>query len=94
MSLEENERLRDYVALRSSSRAALGRLGVATNVGFTDHDILQAMSRHTGQPYPGYYEEFDVAAGEKFRDGLAVVLGVELPTTAPAVVAALTQICQ
>jgi hypothetical protein len=92
MASEENESLKDYIALRVSSRAALGRAGVATNIGFTDYDILRGMSSYTGQPCPGRYEEFDVAAGEMFRDSLAVVLGVELPTTASAVVAALAQI--
>ncbi len=70
-----------YKMLRRDSREALVRLGIGSNPGFTDHNILSRLGDRLGTEIPEPYDEWSEYAGEMFRDSLATVLGIELPAS-------------
>ncbi|MDO8265537.1 MAG: hypothetical protein Q7T41_01185 [Candidatus Saccharibacteria bacterium] len=82
----------EYAKLRASSRTALGRVGINSNPGSTDHYILSGLSDHLGQPAQESYDEWAESSGACFRDMLATVLDIELPTTVEAVTSALDRL--
>jgi len=70
----------DYRKLRVESRQALHILGISSNPGFSDKDIIDGISGALGKT-SAYSEasgpqEF---SGEYFRDCLGEILGLELP---------------
>lgn len=82
MTFEQNHTpsaLEEYVSLRVLSREVLGSIGVASNIGFTDHNILQLLGDHLGAEEIEPYDQHHERAEELFRDKLAVLLGLELP---------------
>ena len=80
---------KDYLNLRQLASSALGRVGIGSNLGFTDHNILSGLSDRLGQPEPNRYDEWSLLSADLFKDSLANVLGLELPTTVDEVTSAL-----
>lgn len=77
----------DYPRLRNESREALRRLGIPSNIGFSDTNILDGLTRALGIEGHSMEEgEWLDYAGEVFRDALGEVLGLELPPATEDVV--------
>lgn len=83
----------DYTTLRIESREALHRVGIASNPGFTNRNILDGLSRALGLehsfPDEGEWSEY---SGELFRDSLGEILGIELPPSMEDLVSGLRSI--
>ncbi len=69
----------EYVALRVLSRDVLGYAGVASNLGFSDYDILRLLGGHLGAEEVAPYDQHHERAEELFRDHLASILGIPTP---------------
>ncbi len=84
--------IEEYVSLRVLSREVLASVGIMSNIGFTDHNILQSLSSHLGavdvEPYDQHHEH----AEELFRDKLAALLGIEVPAQFGQIEHALTNL--
>ncbi len=83
----------DYLKLRVESRQALYELGVSSNPGFTDRNIINGLSRALGIP-SNFPETADWSeySGELFRDSLGEILGLEVPPRIDDVVTGLRNI--
>lgn len=84
--LEQSE----YSVMRIESREALNRLGIESNPGFTNSNIVQGLSDALGVEV-GLIDELDQGdfTGEMFRDSLGEILGLELPPSTSEVVCGL-----
>jgi hypothetical protein len=85
----------DYRTLRIESREALHRLGVPSNLGFTNRNIVDGLSSALGLthnfPEDGEWSEY---SGELLRDSIGELLGLELPPSAEDIVAGLRRVTQ
>ena len=83
----------DYTTLRIESREALHRVGIPSNPGFTNRNILDGLSRALGLPHSLPEEgEWSEYSGELFRDSLGELLGIELPPSTEDLVTGLRDI--
>jgi hypothetical protein len=71
--------IEEYVSLRVLSREVLASVGIMSNIGFTDHNILQSLSSHLGAEDVELYDQHHERAEELFRRKLAALLGIEVP---------------
>ncbi len=85
----------DYTTLRIESREALNRLGVPSNPGFTNRNIVDGLAHALGL-VSNFPEDGERAedSGEIFRDSLGEILGLELPPSIEDVVNGLYSITQ
>ncbi len=84
---------KDYLKLRSESREALNKLGVPSNPGFTNEDILNGLAKALETSFElGEVDEVSDFSGEFFRDGLGEILGLEIPPAIEDVVVSLRSI--
>ncbi len=83
----------DLTTLRIESREALARLGISSNPGFTNRNIIDGLSRAigVGSEFPENME-WSEYSGEIFRDCLGEILGLELPPSASEVVDGLRRV--
>jgi hypothetical protein len=74
---------KDYSTLRRESREALHKLGIPSNPGFTNHNIISGLANALGLP-SDFPEEGDISeySGAIFRDSLGELLGLEIPPPA------------
>ena len=95
MHMSENILLNDsdYRKLRTESREALRRLGLASNPSFTNRNIFDGLADALGV-VADFPEEADLSeySGEMFRDSLGEILGLELPVEVDDVVFGLSNI--
>jgi hypothetical protein len=77
----------DYATLRIEAREALWRLGVPSNPGFTNRDILSGLASALGRAFE-YPEtvEWTEYSGELFRDSLGELVGLDIPPAIPSLV--------
>ena len=70
----------DHSTLRIESREALHKLGIPSNPGLTNRNIIDGLARAIGKahsfPEGGEWTEY---SGELFRDSLGELLGLEVP---------------
>lgn len=79
--------IEDYVRLRGESREALYRLGIRSNPGFTDKNILDGLSCALGKE--GSFTEADEwseYSGEFFRDSLGEIFNLDIPPSVEKIV--------
>ena len=83
----------DFITLRIESREALHRLGVASNPGFTNANIIEGLARALGSEVtmPDEMEHFEFS-GEMFRDSLGEILGLEIPPLVDELVVKLKEV--
>ena len=80
----------DYAALRFESRGALRKLGVQSNPGFTNRNIIEGLAHAMGKECD-FPDEGDISdySGEIFRDSLGELLGLDVPPMISEVVTGL-----
>lgn len=71
----------NYLSLRQESREALLRLGITSNPGFTDENIVNGIRRAIGLTEVSYDDGIENGeyGGEYFRDALGEIFGLDLP---------------
>lgn len=80
----------DYSTLRIESREALHKLGIPSNPGFTNRNIIDGLAKATGKAHSfPEEEEWTEYSGELFRDSLGELLGLEVPPAVGDVIAGL-----
>lgn len=72
----------DYLELRRAARQALRGLGIPSNPGFTDHNIISSLrEKRNLPPIDAWDEGPDDGAPERFRDEIAECVALEAPFT-------------
>lgn len=83
----------DYRVLRIEAREAMHRVGIYSNPGFTNENIINGLANAIGEQYETSCDvEHPDFSGEFFRDSLGELLGLEIPPRVEDVVAKLREI--
>lgn len=85
----------DYRELRVESRETLRKLGIASNPGFTNRNIVEGLANTLGreESFPDDIESSEYS-GELFRDSLGELLGLEVPPAVGDVITGLRALRQ
>jgi len=71
----------EYLFLRIEARQALVNIGVRSNPGFTDYNIISALRSKNDLPPLEPQDEWSDDTPARFQNGLAEYLGLERPFT-------------
>lgn len=79
----------EYLTLRRTARQALAYFGIASNPGFTDHNIVSSLRQSRGLSRIEPWDEWGNNAQVILRNEPAEIAGVEPPLTIDAITSGL-----